>query len=197
MWGTSPNLPISRTSFIMSHSMVSWDRCDKFRPDCEGHWMATNWFNRKCTCIKWDTRFKILGYTHVTQVMNMELLNISRKKKCCFSSISLSPFCFFLIPFPPTLKKSSSTGLIINRFWHQTTCMWMNPGSATTQHIIELLCSSMSSSRKMDNDSAPASIALSSQCLVQNKCSINVRFSFHLSQKSKPVPPSENKRSHR
>lgn len=148
MWGEqAQTCQFLELLFIMSHSMVSWDRCDKFRPDCEGHWMATNWFNRKCTCIKWDTRFKILGYTHVTQVMNMELLNISRKRNAAFP-VSLSLLSAFSDSFSPTLKKSSSTGLIINRFWHQTTCMWMNPGSATTQHIIELLCSSMSSSRK-------------------------------------------------
>ena len=95
---------------------MSWDRYDKFRPDCEGRWIATNWFNRKCTCIKWDTRFKILGYTHVPQVMNMELLNISNKRNAAFP-VSLSLPSAFSDSLSPTLKKSSSTGLIINRFW--------------------------------------------------------------------------------
>lgn len=148
MWGTSPNLPISRTSF---HYVTLHGELRQMWQVQARLWRSLNGYKLvQSKMYLYQMRYKVQNIRLYTCYTSYEYGTFKHftQKKCCFSSISLSLLSAFSDSFSPTLKKSSSTGLIINRFWHQTTCMWMNPGSATTQHIIELLCSSMSSSRK-------------------------------------------------
>lgn len=142
MWGTSPNLPISRTSF---HYITLHGELRQMWQVQARLWRSLNGYKLvQSKMYLYQMRYKVQNIRLYTCYTSYEYGTFKHftQKKCRFSSISLSPFCFFwfLFPNPKEIKQHwvnnkhilASNNLHVNESWlcyytaHYWTPLFLN-----------------------------------------------------------------------